>query len=438
MREKEKSIAYGIDERPPLGEALPLAFQHLVAMFLGNVTPPLLIAGGLSLVTGETAFLIQMALFVAGLSTIVQAYPIGPVGGRIPMVMGTSIAFVGVIVGIGKEYGLAMVFGCCLVASLIEVLIGASIVKLRRLFPPLVGAVVVMLIGLTLMPVGMDYFAGGVGAEDYGSITNLLLAGVVLAVTLGLNLYMKGFLAHASILIAVTVGYVLAAILGKVDFSAVAAAAWISIPVPLAKGLDFAVMPIVLLTLVFVISTMETLGDITGVLAAVDREPTDQELRGGLIADGVMSAVAACFSTFPNTSYSQNVGLVAFTGVISRYVAALTGLLLVILGLVPKVGALFATIPKPVFGGAGLVMFAMIFSSGLAVLRQGVPLNHRNLVILAVSIGVGLGCELRPGVLQHLPEHVQTMMRYGMVSGGLTALLLNLIVPEDSTKPTET
>lgn len=429
MSDEKAEIAYGIDDRPPLGEAVPLAAQHVVAMFLGNVTPPLLIAGGLGLATGETAFLIQMALFVAGVATIVQAYPIGPVGGRIPMVMGTSIAFVGVIIGIGREHGLATVFGACLVAAMVEVAIGFSIVKVRRLFPPLVNGVVVMLIGLTLIPVGIDYMAGGVKAPDYGSLMNLGLALLVFAVTLILNLFLKGFLAHASILMGVVAGYVLATATGRVDYGAVGEAGWFAFPLPLTHGLSFELMPIVLIAVIYVISTMETLGDIAGVIAAADRDPTNEELRGGLVADGVMSAVAALFSTFPNTSYSQNVGLVNFTGVVSRHVTAICGLFLIVLGLIPKVGALFATIPPPVIGGAGLIMFAMIFSSGLSIIRRGVPWNHRNMVILAVAVGVGLGCELRPDALVHLPEQLRTMLRYGLISGGLTAMVLNLVVP---------
>lgn len=422
-------VVYDIDERPGAGEVLPLALQHLLAMFLGNVTPPLLIAGGLGFSTGETAFVLQMALFVAGLATIVQAYPLGPVGGRIPIVMGTSIAFVGGIIGIGKQYGLAAVFGACLAAALVEVALGFGIVQVRRFFPPLVNGVVVMLIGLTLIPVGMDYAAGGVGAADYGSLANVATAALVLAVTLALNLFARGFLAYASVLVGLLVGYVLAAAGGRVSLAAVGAADWFSLPLPLAHGLEFHAVPIAVLAVVYVISTMESLGDIAGVIAAVGRDPTDRELRGGLVADGTMSAVAALFSTFPNTTYSQNVGLVNFTGVVSRHVTGATGVLLVVLGLIPKVGALVATIPPPVIGGAGLVMFAMIFSSGFAIVHRGVVLNHRNMVILAVAVGVGLACEFRPEALAHLPEQVSGFLRYGLISGGLTALLMNWIVP---------
>lgn len=424
-------VAYGIDDRPPPAEAAFLGLQHLVAMLLGNITPPLLIAGGLGLAVGQTSLVVQTALFMAGIATIVQSYPVGPVGGRIPVVMGTSIAFVGAIIAIGQELSLAAVFGACLVAALVEVLLGAWIGQLKRLFPPLVNGTVVMLIGLTLVPVGMDYAAGGVGAADYGSMANLAVAGLVGLVTLGLNRFSRGFLRHGSLLVGAVVGYLVAIGLGKVDFSAVAETGWLEVPRPLAMGLEFHFMPILVLSFVYVVSAMETLGDIAGTLAAVGRQPTTRELRGGLIADGVMSGLAALFSAFPNTSYSQNVGLVNFTGVVSRHVTAVAGMMLIMLGMIPKVAALFATIPPAVIGGGGLIMFSMIFASGLAIIHRDVEMNRRTMVILAVSIGLGLGVELRPDVLQNVPESVRIFFGTGLVTGGLTALVLNLVFPEE-------
>jgi len=423
-------IAYGLDDRPPPGRSALLGLQHLVAMLLGNVTPPLLIAGGLGLATGQTAFLIQTALFMAGIATIVQAYPIGPVGGRIPVVMGTSIAFVGAIIAVGQELPLSAIFGACLVAALAEVLLGASIGSLQRLFPPLVNGTVVMLIGLTLIPVGIDYAAGGVAAADYGSLSNLGIASLVGVVTLGLNRFSTGFLRHGSMLIGVAVGYLAAAVLGKVELVRVADASWVEVPRPLALGLEFHWMPIVVLAFIYVVSAMETLGDISGTLAAVGRQPTTRELRGGLLADGVMSGVAALFSAFPNTSYSQNVGLVNFTGVVSRHVTAIAGMMLVALGVVPKVAAVFASIPPSVIGGGGLIMFSMIFASGLAIVHRNVPMNRRTMIIVAVAVGLGLGVELRPEVLQSFPQGVRTFFGTGLVTGGLAALLLNLVFPD--------
>ncbi len=423
-------VVYDIDDRPPLREAVPLGVQHVMTMLLSNVTIPLLAAGAIGVATGTTALLVQMALLMAGAATIVQSYPVGVVGGRIPMVMGTSVIFLGAIVSVGREYGLAMVFGACLAASVVEIALGLSIVKLRRLFPPLVNSIVVMLIGLTLIPVGMDYAAGGRGAADYGSLANLGIAALVLAVTVLLNQFGRGFVSHGSMLIGVVAGYLVALAAGRVDLSGVGEAGWVAPPRPFALGMEFAWAPIVLMGLAYLITTMETVGDISGVIAAVGREPKAEELRGGLVADGVMSGLAAVFSAFPNTSYSQNVGLVNFTGVASRHVTAVGGAFLVALGLVPKVGALFATIPAAVIGGGGLVMFAMIFASGVSIFHRGVRLDRRNLVILAVSVGLGLGVELRPDVLQHAPDAARTLFGSGLITGGVGALVLNLLLPE--------
>lgn len=422
------AVAYGIDDCPPLAEAIPLGLQHLVVMLLGNITPPLLIAGGLGLATGQTALLLQAALVMAGLATIVQSYPIGPVGGRIPVVMGTSIAFVGGAIGIGNRYGLEAVMAACLVACVVEIVLGFSIVRLRWVFPPLVNAIVVMLIGLTLIPVGMDYAAGGVRAGDYGSWRNLAIAAVVFLVTLVLNQWGRGILQHASMLVGVALGYGVALGLGKVSFEAIGEAGWFALPRPLAIGLDFHWQAILIMAFIYVISTMETVGDIAGTLASVGREPTDRELKGGLVADGVMSGLAAIFGAFPNTSYSQNVGLVNFSGVVSRHITAITGGFLILLGVVPKVGALFATIPPPVIGGGGLIMFAMIFASGASIIQRSVTLHRRNMVILAVSVGLGLGVEMRPRVIQHFPEFMQTLFGSGLIVGGVVALVLNILL----------
>jgi NCS2 family nucleobase:cation symporter-2 len=423
-------IAYDIDERPPLREAVPLGFQHLVAMLLGNITPPLLVVGALGLSTGDAALLLQAVFFMAGIATIVQAYPIGPVGGRLPIVMGTTVAFVPAVILVGRELGLAAVFGACLVGSMVEVGLGFSITRIRHLFPPLVTGVVVMLIGLTLIPVGMDYAAGGVGAPDYGAPAHLGVAGAVFVVTLALNRFAHGFLSYASLLLGVAAGYLVAMGLGRVDFGGLGDVGFVAVPRPLAFGLEFHPGAIVLMGLVYVISTMETIGDISGTLAAVGREPTERELRGGLVADGVMSGLASLVSAFPNTSYSQNVGLVHFTGVVSRHVTAVSGVILLVLGVVPLVGALFATIPPPVIGGGGLIMFGMIFASGASIIHRGVSLSQRNMVILAVSMGLGLGIELRPDALQALPDLAQTVLGSGLVTGGMTALILNAVLPE--------
>lgn len=424
------SVAYDIDDLPPLREAVPLGLQHILAMFLSNIAVPLIIASAIGLTTGEKAFLVQMALVMAGVSTIVQSYPIGPVGARIPIVMGTSFAFVAGIISITKQFNLATAFGACFAAALIEVIIGLSYAKFQRFFPSLTAGIVVMLIGLTLVPVGMDYAAGGVGAQDYGSLTNLSIAGVVLFITLFLNQFSKGFLSYASMIIGVGVGYLVALSLGKVNLAQVSEGGWFSIPHPLRFGFEFHLAPIITMSFIYVVSALETMGDIAGTTAAVGRPPTSREMKGGLVADGVMSGVAALFSAFPNTSYSQNVGLVNFTGVVSRHVAAIGGGFLLLLGLIAKVGVVVATIPASVIGGGALIMFAMIFASGLAIIHRNVEMNKRNMIIIAASLALGLGVEYRPEVLQYFPQAIKSLFSQGLVVGGLTGFVLNFLFPD--------
>ncbi|MDS0222787.1 purine permease [Haloarcula sp. S1AR25-5A] len=440
--EQKSVVLYDIEDKPPLGKVIPLGIQHVLAMFLGNVAPPLILAGAVGSVTGETTFLVQMALIVAGVATIVQAYPVGPVGARLPVVMGTSFAFLGPLIGIGNQFGIAAVFGASLVAAPVEVIMGVSFDRFRQFFPPLVTGIVVMLIGLTLIPTGMNYAAGasaGPSAAGYGSFVNLGLAGLVLIVTVGLNQFFEGFLRVISVFVGIIVGYLAALALGVVDLSAVAAAGWVTVPVPLKYGLAFEPSAIVTVAFLYIITGMETIGDISGTVSATGRDATREEIRGGLVADGVMSVFGAVLNALPNTSFSQNVGLVNFTGVASRYVAGIGGVVLLALGLVPKVGAVVSAMPDAVLGGGALILFAMIFSSGARLITQNVELDHRNSTILAMSMALGLGVAFRPEILQNFPSEVQTLFGSALVTGGMAALVLNVVFPGGSvgTGPTE-
>ena len=434
-------VQYGIEDRPPLGEALPLGIQHVLAMFLGNVAPPLILAGAVGSVTGQTTFLVQMALIVAGVGTIIQAFPIGPVGARLPIVMGTSFAFLGPLIGIGNQFGIAAVFGAALVAAPVEIGMAFSLDRFRSYFPPLVTGIVVMLIGLTLIPTGMNYAAGasaGPSVESYGSLLNLGLAGLVLVVTVALNQFFSGFVRVISVFAGIAVGYVAALAVGVVDFSAVANAGWFTVPVPLKYGLTFEPSAILTVAFLYIITGVETIGDISGTVSAVGRDADEKEFRGGLMADGVMSIFGAIFNAMPNTSYSQNVGLVNFTGVASRYVAGIGGVVLLALGFVPKVGAVVSAMPDAVLGGGALILFAMIFSSGARIINQNVTLNQRNSTILALSMALGLGVAFRPEVLQQFPTEIQTLFGSALVTGGIAALVLNIILPGGSVGVGET
>lgn len=424
-------IEYDIEDEPPAGEAGVLGVQHLLAMFLSTAALPLVIARAIGLGGADTAFVLQMALVVAGVATIVQAYPVGPVGARLPIVMGTSAIFVAPLIDVGNQFGLAAIFGAVILAAPVEVLIGYFIDDVRGLFPPLVTGIVVMLVGLTLIPVAMDYAAGGPGAPDYGSLKNVGLAGLVFVLALGLNQYFDGFVKMASVLVAVVVGYLAAIPLGLLDLSGVGSAGWFALPVPLKYGVEFHPSAVLVVAFAYVITSMETIGDISGTTESVGRDPDSQELRGGLVADGAMSAIAGLFNAFPNTSFSQNVGLISFTGVASRYVVGICGGLLVILGFVPKVAAVVAAMPNAVLGGAAIVLFGMIFSVGVRIIARGVELSQRNLTIIATSVVLGVGVEVRPDVLGSLPDEVQLLAGSGLIAGGVTALVLNVVLPED-------
>ncbi len=424
-------VAYGIDDEPALSEAIPLGLQHLLAMFLSTVALPLVIAGAIGLNQAETAFVVQMALFVAGVATIVQVYSVGPVGARLPIVMGTSAIFVAPLIDIGASFGIAAIFGAVIVAAPVEVVIGYFYDDLKRFFPPLVTGIVVMLVGLTLIPVAIDYSAGGPGAEDFGALYNLGLAALVFLLAVGLNQYFDGFVSIASVLFAVVVGYLVAWPLGLLDFSGVADASWVAVPIPLEFGIEFHPSAIVIAAFAYVITSIETIGDIEGTTGSVGRRATSGEMRGGLLADGFMSMFAGLFNAFPNTSFSQNVGLIGFTGVASKFVVGICGVFLVVLGLVPKVAAVAAAMPDPVLGGAAVVLFGMIFSIGLRIIAERVELTRRSLTIIAVSIVLGVGVEITDELFTELPDEVAVILGSGLLVGGVTALVLNAVLPHN-------
>jgi NCS2 family nucleobase:cation symporter-2 len=426
----EIGILYDIEDKPPLGEAVPLGLQHVLAMLLPNIAPALIIAGAVGLATGQTSFLVQMALLFAGLSTIVQAYPVGPVGARLPIVMGTSFAFVGGVIGIASQYSLAVAFGAAVVGALVEVAIGWRFEWFRSWFTPLVNGLIVVIIGLYLIPVGVDYLAGGADAENYGALINLGVGGLVFGVAILLNQLFSGYIRILSLLIAIAVGYVASIVAGIIDFTPVGEAAWFAVPVPLRFGIAFEPVPILIMAVLYLTTTMETVGHISALTAVEDRSPSVGEFEGGLLADGVMSGIAGVFGAFPNTSFAQNIGVVTFTGIMSRFVVAVAGVVLVVLGFVPKVGAVFATMPNPVLGGATLVMFGMILSNGFKILNDNVAMNRRNMVIIAASIGLGLGVAVRPEALSQLPEQARTFFGEAVVMTALTALLLDNLIPE--------
>ncbi len=423
-------ILYKIDDKPPMHMSIILAFQHILAAFGGIVAVPLVIAGVLGVNTEDTAYLVSAAIFMAGVTTYIQARGIGKIGARVPCIMGTDFTFVGPSIAVGSMLGLPGIFGATVLGSFVEIILSRFIKPLRKFFPPIVTGTVVTLIGLTLLPVSIDWAAGGFGAPDYGSITNVSIAALVLVITLLLNRYGKGFISSASVIIGLVFGYLLCIVLGIVDLSAVATASLFSLPTPLKFGITFSMAAVIPFITAYLVTTIETVGCLMAVGEAAEHPLSDEELSAGILADGVGSFIAGFFNAGPNTSFSQNVGLIPMTKVASRHVVKIAGIILVLLGVFPKIGTLIAIIPNPVLGGAGIIMFGMVASSGIKTIKD-VPLNNRNMLIIAVSIGIGLGVTVRPEFLSQMPTFVQSLFSSGISAGTISALLLNVVLKEE-------
>ncbi|WP_320046611.1 nucleobase:cation symporter-2 family protein [uncultured Ilyobacter sp.] len=430
---------YHLDGVPPLKVAFPLGLQHILAMFVSNITPIIIVSGVLGLPQEQKTFLIQCTMLVAGLNTMIQAYSLGPIGARLPVVVGTSFAFVPVAISIGTKYGFEAVLGAALVGGIFEAFLGSVIGKIRKFFPPIVTGVVVLSIGLSLLPVGIKYFAGGVGAADFGSPVNMTIGMIVLLTVIFFKQFTKGITSTASVVIGTIVGFVVAALFGKVDLGAVSQANFFVVPKPFTYGFAFHLDAILAMVLMFVVSAVETVGDMSGVtMGGAGRETTDRELSGGIMADGFGSALASAFSILPTTSFSQNTGLVAMTGIMSRHVVAVGASLLVMGAFIPKIGALFTIIPPSVIGGSLVMIFAMISISGINLITKD-KLQGRNSVIIAVSLGLGFGLGSVPEALAHFPQTIQLIFGgSGIVVSGAIALILNIVLPQDEVEEKET
>lgn len=423
---------------PPLGEAVPLGLQHVLAMFASNVTPSIIVAGAAGLAFGgaEQVYLIQMAMLFAGIATLFQTVGIGPIGARLPIMQGTSFAFVGVLAGVAASQGLSVALTACIIGGVIHFALGSVIQNLRWLFPNLVIGLVILAIGLYLIPVAIKYAAGGAAqfqmeAESFGSMKHWSVALTVVFVSLALKFFTKGLLSNAAILIGLIAGYALAFVLGMVNFGAVGKAAWITAITPLPYGFEFSLGAVIAVTLVSIVSAIETVGDASATAkAGAGREATDAEIAGATYADGLGTAIAGVFGGLPNTSFSQNVGIVGMTGIMSRHVVTIGAIILIICGLIPKVGAVIASMPLPVLGGGVIVMFGMVAAAGMNMLAE-VPMTRRNMIIIAVSLAFGLGLNLVPSAVQYLPGVVKTLATSAVAPTALCAIILNLVLPED-------
>ena len=438
MTDKAMGAYSDPNSMPPLGQAVPLGLQHVLAMFASNVTPSIIVAGaaGLAFGSAEQIYLIQMAMLFAGVATIFQTMGFGPVGARMPIMQGTSFAFVGVLAGISATQGLGVALTACIIGGLIHFALGSVIGRIRFLFPPLVTGLVILAIGLYLIPVGIKYAAGGaadfqMAAESFGSLKHWTVALTVIVVALLFKFKTSGALSNAAILIGLLAGYAVAAMLGMVSLAGFQKASWVTSIQVLPYGFEFSLGAVIAVTLVSIVSAVETVGDASATAkAGAGRDATDEEIAGATYADGLGTAVAGVFGGLPNTSFSQNVGIVGMTGVMSRHVVTIAGVILVVCGLLPKIGALIASMPLPVLGGGVIVMFGMVAAAGMNVLSE-VKMTRRNMVIIAISLTAGLGLNLVPTAVQYLPGIWKTLATSAVAPTAFLAIALNQILPQD-------
>ncbi|MGB3244289.1 MAG: nucleobase:cation symporter-2 family protein [Sulfitobacter sp.] len=458
------------DYTPPLAQAIPLGIQHVLAMFVSNVTPAIIVCGAAGIGFGsdqgalgfpDMSYMIQMAMLFAGVATLIQTIGIGPVGARLPIVQGTSFAFVPIMIpavlGAGTA-GLAGLMTGVVIGGCFHFCLGFFVGRFRFALPPLITGLIVLMIGLALVKVGIQYSAGGVlnynaihlqsaaqnafvfsglpeagrgNAEAFGTLQYWFPALVVIVVTLAIKFFTRGFLSIAAVFLGIVAGYVVAYFMGQVSFANVGKAALFEVPVPFKYGWELNWAIIIGMCFMAVLSMIETVGDTNGITkGGAGREATNDEITGATFADGAGTALAGVFGSLPNTSFSQNVGLIAMTGVMSRHVVSIGAVFLIICGFMPVVGAVIRTMPEHVLGGGVIVMFGMVAASGVNMLSD-VNWNRRNMVIFATALSVGLGLQLVPEALQHLGETAQVLLTSGLLPTAVIAIVLNLALPED-------
>ncbi|WBW95002.1 uracil-xanthine permease family protein [Oceanirhabdus sp. W0125-5] len=433
MHQREINLTYEVEDNPSLFKKILFGFQHIFAAFGGIVVVPLVLSSALGLDAKTTTAVISASILAAGLATIVQAKGFGPVGFKTSCIMGTDFTFVSPSISVGTVLGLPGIIGATILGAIFEIILSYFIRPLMKLFPPIVTGTVVCLIGLTLLPVSIDWAAGGYGSADYGSMLNISITMLVLILTLVLNNYGKGMISSASILIGMIVGYLVCIPLGLVDFTAVQQASWVSFPNIFEYGVIFDFKALLAFIPAYFVTTIETVGCLKAVGEASNIDMNDKRIGSGVLADGVGSIIGGAVGAFPNTSFSQNVGVISLTKVASRHVAVMAGILMVALGFLPKLAALISGIPQPVLGGVGIVMFGTVAAAGIKTLSR-VKLTDRNLLIIATSIGLGLGVTFRPDVIAQLPEGLKMIFASGISTGTITALVLNLVLKEKAIK----
>lgn len=435
-----KGSIFELEGIPAFRQVLPLALQHVVAMIVGCVTPAIIVSGAVSgggMSQGDKVILIQAALFVSAISTLLQLFPLGSksgfhIGSSLPAIMGVSFAYVPSMQAIAEGYGVATILGSQIVGGCVAIIVGLLVRKIRVFFPPLITGTVVFTIGLSLYPTAINYMAGGTSSETYGSWQNWAVAIFTLVIVTVLNHFGKGIVKLASILIGMVAGYVVSAFFGMVSFSSVASASVFQLPQVMHFGINFEVSSCVAIGLLFAINSVQAIGDFTATtVGGLGREPSDKELQGGIVGYGVMNIIGAVFGGLPTATYSQNVGIVATTKVVNRCVLGLAAIILGVAGLIPKFSALLTTIPQCVLGGATVSVFASIAMTGMKLITSE-DMNYRNTSIVGLAAALGMGISQASAALATFPSWVTMIFgKSPVVLATLIAILLNIILPKE-------
>ena len=422
---------YQLDGRVPIGKALPFGLQHVLAMFVSNITPIMILAGAVGLDSAVSAALIQNCMVIAGIGTLVQLYPVWRIGSRLPIVMGISFTFLSLAISLAGAYGMGTLIGAVIIGGLVEGFLGLFVKYWIKLIPHVVSATVVTAIGFSLLPIGANSFAGGVGAADFGSLNNWIVGSVTLLACLLCQVFAKGFLRSLSVLVGLLVGYVLACCLGMVDFSGIAGQSIIALPRLLPFTPEFNIGAILSVVAVYLVSATETIGDTSALCnSALHRDPETKEMGSAICCDGFVSSVSGIFGCTPITSFSQNVGLAAISGVVNRFTIAIGAVVMILGGVFPVVGYALTTIPQAVLGGCTIMMFGSILFAGFGMMARA-GFSQRNMVIVSMSLSIGLGFTQATGMFAIFPEIIRTVFAENCVAVVfLLAVILNLVLPK--------
>ena len=423
----QDALLFENEDKPPFAMGIILAIQHILAAFSGIIAVPLVVCSAIGLSVEETALMVSATIFASGITTVIQSKGIGPVGSRVSGMMGTDFTFANPSISVGAKYGVAGIVTATITGALVEIILSRFIKPLMRFFPPLISGVVVSLIGITLLPVSIDWAAGGVGSESYGSLQNLSVAFIIMLFTIFLNHYGKGLISTASVFIGMVFGYLICIPLDMVDLQAVVDADWIALPQILHYGFKWDLASTLSFVPAYLVSTIGTMGIMMAIGEASNIKLSSERAAAGVLCDGLGSMLSGLFGAGPNTAFSQNVGLITLTKVASRHVMTISGIFLAILGVFPKVSALIAVMPQPVLGGVGVIMFGLVAAQGIKTLSH-IHLGDRELIIISVAFALGIGVTVKPDILTGLPFSLQMIFSSGISTGTLAALILNIIL----------